>query len=222
MKTLGFFPNPFHPDRGIFWARVCSFMWTDPGIFGRACIRWCERIPEYSGHACVRSCERILEYLGACVFVDMNGFRNIPGARVFVHVGGSRNIPVVFVFVHMDGSWNIPGARVAQVVIEISSWKKYQLFRTAKVFAEKPCFPPDYLSISRPSESLNFIFFSVSSPPQSSKCRSELPVPGFLIWSKQVEWGGLALPLVRLPTVSFWYRPEVLDECYYVIQYGKH
>ena len=118
----------------------------------------------------------------------MNGFRNIPGARVFVRVGGSRNIPGALVFVHVDGSWNIPGARVAQVVIDISSWKKYQLSRTAKIFAEKPCFPPDYLSISRPSESLNFFFFfSVSSPPQSSKCRSELPVPGFLIWGKQVE-----------------------------------
>ena len=93
----------------------------------------------------------------------MKGFRNIPGARVFVRVGGSRNIPGALVFVHVDGSWNIPGARVAQVVIDISSWKKYQLSRTAKVFAEKPCFPPDYLSISRPSESLNFIFFR--SPP---------------------------------------------------------
>ena len=93
----------------------------------------------------------------------MNGFRNIPGARVFVRVGGSRNIPGALVFVHVDGSWNIPGARVAQVVIDISSWKKYQLSRTAKLFAEKPCFPPDYLSISRPSESLNFIFFL--SPP---------------------------------------------------------
>ena len=132
------------------------------------------------------SCERILEYSGARVFVDVNGFRNIPGALVFVRVGGSRNIPGALVFVHVDGSWNIPGARVAQVVIDISSLKKYQLSRTAKVFAEKPCFPPDYLSISRPSESLNF-FFSVSSPPQSSKCRSELPVPGFLIWGKQVE-----------------------------------
>ena len=145
------------------------------------------RIAEYSGRVFVRSCERILEYSGARVFVDVNGFRNIPGARVFVHVDGSRNIPGALVFVHVDGSRNIPGARVAQVVIDISSWKKYQLSRTAKVFAEKPCFPPDYLSISRPSESLNLIFFSVSSPPQSSKCRSELPVPGFLIWGKQVE-----------------------------------
>lgn len=121
------------------------------------------RIAEYSGRVFVRSCERILEYSGARVFVDVNGFRNIPGARVFVRVGGSRNIPGALVFVHVDGSWNIPGARVAQVVIDISSWKKYQLSRTAKVFAEKPCFPPDYLSISRPSESLNFIFFL--SPP---------------------------------------------------------
>ena len=121
------------------------------------------RIAEYSGRVFVRSCERILEYSGARVFVDVNGFRNIPGARVFVHVDGSRNIPGALVFVHVDGSWNIPGARVAQVVIDISSWKKYQLSRTAKVFAEKPCFPPDYLSISRPSESLNFIFFL--SPP---------------------------------------------------------
>ena len=145
------------------------------------------RIAEYSGRVFVRSCERILEYSGARVFVDVNGFRNIPGARVFVRVGGSWNIPGALVFVHVDGSWNIPGARVAQVVIDISSWKKYRLSRTAKVFAEKPCFPLDYLSISRPSESLNFIFFSVSSPPQSSKCRSELPVPGFLIWGKQVE-----------------------------------
>ena len=145
------------------------------------------RIAEYSGRVFVRSCERILEYSGARVFIDVNGFRNIPGARVFVRVGGSRNIPGALVFVHVDGSWNIPGARVAQVVIDISSWKKYQLSLTAKVFAEKPCFPPDYLSISRPSESLNLIFFSVSSPPQSSKCRSELPVPGFLIWGKQVE-----------------------------------
>ena len=151
------------------------------------------RIAEYSGRVFVRSCERILEYSGARVFVDVNGFRNIPGARVFVHVDGSRNIPVThefvhvngfrnipgarvfvrvggsrnipgaLVFVHVDGSWNIPGARVAQVVIDISSWTKYQLSRTAKVFAEKPCFPPDYLSISHPSESLNFIFFL--SPP---------------------------------------------------------
>ena len=121
------------------------------------------RIAEYSGRVFVRSCERILEYSGARVFVDVNGFRNIPGARVFVRVGGSRNIPGALVFVHVDGSWNIPGARVAQVVIDISSWKKYQLSRTAKLFAEKPCFPPDYLSISRPSESLNFIFFL--SPP---------------------------------------------------------
>ena len=121
------------------------------------------RIAEYSGCVFVRSCERILEYSGARVFVDVNGFRNIPGARVFVHVDGSRNIPGALVFVHVDGSRNIPGARVAQVVIDISSWKKYQLSRTAKVFAEKPCFPPDYLSISRPSESLNFIFFL--SPP---------------------------------------------------------
>ena len=121
------------------------------------------RIAEYSGRVFVRSCERILEYSGARVFVDVNGFRNIPGARVFVHVDGSRNIPGALVFVHVDGSRNIPGARVAQVVIDISSWKKYQLSRTAKVFAEKPCFPPDYLSISRPSESLNFIFFL--SPP---------------------------------------------------------
>lgn len=121
------------------------------------------RIAEYSGRVFVRSCERILEYSGARVFVDVNGFRNIPGARVFVHVDGSRNIPGALGFVHVDGSWNIPGARVAQVVIDISSWKKYQLSRTAKVFAEKPCFPPDYLSISRPSESLNFIFFL--SPP---------------------------------------------------------
>ena len=121
------------------------------------------RIAEYSGRVFVRWCERILEYSGARVFVDVNGFRNIPGARVFVHVDGSRNIPGALVFVHVDGSRNIPGARVAQVVIDISSWKKYQLSRTAKVFAEKPCFPPDYLSISRPSESLNFIFFL--SPP---------------------------------------------------------
>ena len=121
------------------------------------------RIAEYSGRVFVRSCERILEYSGARVFVDVNGFRNIPGARVFVRVGGSRNIPGALVFVHVDGSWNIPGARVAQVVIDISSWKKYQLSRTAKLFAEKPFFPPDYLSISRPSESLNFIFFL--SPP---------------------------------------------------------
>ena len=121
------------------------------------------RIAEYSGRVFVRSCERILEYSGARVFVDVNGFRNIPGARVFVRVGGSRNIPGALVFVHVDGSWNIPSARVAQVVIDISSWKKYQLSRTAKVFAEKPCFPPDYLSISRPSESLNFFFFL--SPP---------------------------------------------------------
>ena len=121
------------------------------------------RIAEYSGRVFVRSCERILEYSGARVFVDVNGFRNIPGARVFVHVDGSRNIPGALVFVHVDGSRNIPGARVAQVVIDISSWKKYQLSRTAKVFAEKPCFPPDYLSISRPSESLNFTFFL--SPP---------------------------------------------------------
>ena len=121
------------------------------------------RIAEYSGRVFVRWCERILEYSGARVFVDVNGFRNIPGARVFVHVDGSRNIPGALVFVHVDGSRNIPGARVAQVVIDISSWKKYQLSRTAKVFAENPCFPPDYLSISRPSESLNFIFFL--SPP---------------------------------------------------------
>ena len=121
------------------------------------------RIAEYSGRVFVRSCERILEYSCARVFVDVNGFRNIPGARVFVRVGGSRNIPGALVFVHVDGSWNIPSARVAQVVIDISSWKKYQLSRTAKVFAEKPCFPPDYLSISRPSESLNFFFFL--SPP---------------------------------------------------------
>ena len=67
----------------------------------------------------------------------------------------------------------------------------------------------------------NLISFLTSSP-QSPWCRLQLPELSFLIWSQQVKRGRLGLSLVSLPTVSFRCRPEVLDECYYVIQYGQH
>lgn len=65
------------------------------------------------------------------------------------------------------------------------------------------------------------IFPFFTSSPQSPRCGCQLPEPGFLIRSQQVKRGRLGLPLVCLPTLSFWHRQEVLDECYYVIQYRQ-